>query len=487
MNNEDENNVISEFLNEWHKLVILLIEPINNIELASQDKIFIEVKELLSHINFLLNVSSFEVNSVPIFILTKINDLIKETHSNWYNFSRFNDKNYIYEAKKSSNELWVFLSPYLIFHENIDRSLKLISLNLDKSKEILEKTEETSKAIAIKNSEAEDILNSLIVIENRIKEFHDHLFLEKDESKSTEEKIKSFIDRFYLESKSINELHEKLLAGPESTSQLISELYRDSRRLNNYLRAVESSFNEQRDQLKNFSEHIFGVDSEDENLKKIGLKESIDDRVKLLTSFENEQSKRHAALFKKIESLLPGATSAGLASAYNTLRKSFDSKINNYTFAFYSALIVLFISGLCMVLDFKLAPFSIGIAKANNWDEMLRMLLTRLPIFIPIIWLAIFSATRRSQYERLQQEYAHKEALALSYEGYKKQLNDLKIDVDDLQKELISKSIEAISYNASITLDGKHTEKPPIFHLFEKMKMDELSKFLEVFSVNKKN
>lgn len=91
------------------------------------------------------------------------------------------------------------------------------------------------------------------------------------------------------------------------------------------------------------------------------------------------------------------------------------------------------------------------------------------PFIAPVIWLAIFSGTRRSQYERLQQEYAHKEALASSYDSYKKQIQDLKGETEALQKDLLAKAIEAIAYNASVTLDGKHQEKMPLAQLIEQL------------------
>lgn len=106
-------------------------------------------------------------------------------------------------------------------------------------------------------------------------------------------------------------------------------------------------------------------------------------------------------------------------------------------------------------------------------------MLTRLPIALPVIWLAVFSATRRSQYERLQQEYAHKEAFASSYESYKKQLQDLGTSTETLQQELIAKAIEAISFNASKTLDGNHTEKLPIMQILDKLNTDDLKKIIE--------
>ena len=64
---------------------------------------------------------------------------------------------------------------------------------------------------------------------------------------------------------------------------------------------------------------------------------------------------------------------------------------------------------------------------------------------------------------RLQQEYAHKEALAKSYQGFKKQIEGLGNDKDDiLLKQLLQAAIEGVSFNASGTLDGKHADKVPI-------------------------
>jgi hypothetical protein len=144
-------------------------------------------------------------------------------------------------------------------------------------------------------------------------------------------------------------------------------------------------------------------------------------------------------------------------------------------------MLTLLLGGLILVLDsITLTPFHVEFVKTSGWEEVLRTLLTRAPIVLPVVWIAIFSATRRSQYERLQQEYAHKEAFASSYESYKKQLQELQVDADGLQKELIAKAIEAISFNASKTLDGKHTEKLPTHQLLEKLNFEDLKKLVDL-------
>ncbi|MNG08707.1 hypothetical protein D3C84_920840 [compost metagenome] len=170
-----------------------------------------------------------------------------------------------------------------------------------------------------------------------------------------------------------------------------------------------------------------------------------------------------------------------MASAYKVLKDKFDIPIIGYTIAFYASMLILFFGGFALVIDdFTMSPLHVEFVKTSGWEEMIRTLLTRVPIVLPVIWVAIFSATRRSQYERLQQEYAHKEAFASSYESYKQQLEALKVDADGLKKELIAKAIEAIAFNASQTLDGKHTEKLPIHQLLEKLNIEELKKLLDL-------
>ncbi len=89
----------------------------------------------------------------------------------------------------------------------------------------------------------------------------------------------------------------------------------------------------------------------------------------------------------------------------------------------------------------------------------------------------------------MKEEYAHKEALAKSYESYKKQLEVLSsTDAEPLQKELIKKAISAIAYNASKTLDGKHRDKMPLEYVLDVLGgekgqslLERLSKFLPFF------
>ena len=98
-----------------------------------------------------------------------------------------------------------------------------------------------------------------------------------------------------------------------------------------------------------------------------------------------------------------------------------------------------------------------------------------LPIIAPLIWLAIFASSRRSENQRLEQEYAHKEALAKSYSSYKKQIDGLKDEDQSLLIKLLDNAIETISKNASETLDKKHGDGTP-FQSIVKTLTEEIKK-----------
>lgn len=182
---------------------------------------------------------------------------------------------------------------------------------------------------------------------------------------------------------------------------------------------------------------------------------------KRLENFEIDQLAKFSALSSKIESLLPGAASAGLASAYRVARLSFDKPIRNASQLFYGAIGVLVFGSLVYVVQ-DVSWTGVKFTPVGDWESVLRGFVNKLPFYAPAVWLAYYASKRRSEAQRLQQEYAHKEALAMSFDSYKKQVGELQVKNDELMALLLKSSIDAISYNASATLDGSHGDKMPM-------------------------
>jgi hypothetical protein len=116
---------------------------------------------------------------------------------------------------------------------------------------------------------------------------------------------------------------------------------------------------------------------------------------------------------------------------------------------------------------FSLWPFSWDFIKIENAKEYLDKLLFKLPIVVPVLWATLTVSKRRSEMQRLAEEYAHKEALAQSYDGFKRQIVELGKDGDPLVQSLLEVILKAISTNAAKTLDGEHGEKMPVQEVIE--------------------
>jgi hypothetical protein len=126
-----------------------------------------------------------------------------------------------------------------------------------------------------------------------------------------------------------------------------------------------------------------------------------------------------AEQLQTIVGLLPGAASAGLASAFDARRKTFTNPTRNWQWIFVASvifLIVLAISGLTHVYQS---------ANALSYDELLRLWLARLPIAAALLWLAIHASRESALAKRLEEDYGYKAAVAASFLGFNKQLSDL--------------------------------------------------------------
>jgi hypothetical protein len=387
------------------------------------------------------------------------------------------------QANDHADNLLSYVKPYFTTHENIISALKLganayEAQFTDYAESFKNRSDSLIKTIESNQSSTTEYLKQVEKISKKIGGLSDRLFEEKDGVKGIEAMVDKLVAQLKQQAVDVTQLHSELLLGDASKKVLIEKVEKEVTASQKIILEKLSSVKSEVEDLSKFHKVIFGDKESDNNS---GLKVEIEKRRKDLIALDAESKEKIDALFKSIEDLLPGATSVGLASAYKELKDKFDSSIKNYTLAFALALFLLIL--VPIVLSGATSEFfPVFPSKFNEmqqWDEILKAFIYKIPFMLPIIWFAIFSSKRRSQYERLHQEYAHKEAFAKSYESYKKQLTELNIDTNDLQKALIEKAIQAISYNASVTLDGKHEDLTPLTQVFEKVTPDDIKAFFE--------
>lgn len=374
--------------------------------------------------------------------------------------------NHIINANTNLDNLLTYLRPYQVVVGKAAKSAstsfsaytKTINSSLTSfqrhAKLILTEVGEYKDKV-IKDAEESRLSN--IQIEKLVKEYFDDI-----EGESLKSKVKVFEQQLEVSYRKIQEYKLELIDGYSDKRSIAAEINSALMLAEANSETTTSLLGDVKTKLTDFKGYyvdVFGSKN-DEGVFEGGLKDEIVAREKHLEQFKSQQELKYSALNDKIESLLPGATSAGLASAYSEMKASFDAPIKNYSVLFYGSISALMLISFISITQ-ELGLFFIKFVDVSNFSNLVSNVLYKLPIIVPILWLTLFASKRRSEALRLQQEYAHKEALAKSYQNFRMQIEELEQSDPELMKKLLSSAIDAVSKNASDTLDKNHGDKTP--------------------------
>ena len=136
-----------------------------------------------------------------------------------------------------------------------------------------------------------------------------------------------------------------------------------------------------------------------------------------------ELEKQSRTQLETIIGLLPGATAAGLAHAFDDRRKTFLKPSTNWQWLFVGSVIALV----------ALAATGLWSVYKNDvllgWDNLARLWLARLPIAAALVWLALHASRESALAKRLEEDYGYKAAIAASFLGFQKQMADIESSV----------------------------------------------------------
>ena len=160
----------------------------------------------------------------------------------------------------------------------------------------------------------------------------------------------------------------------------------------------------------------------EENLKKVL------DHLSKSDDIASGHEKRVEALSAKVqelndrvEGLLPGATSAGLASSFNKQRSRFQGPQRQWLATFISCIAALVL----LAVPSFLSAIGWTHSSDQSWSAAWRSVTLRLPILFPVIWLAIYAGRNYMMSLRMEEDYAYKEAISTAFEGYKREMEKI--------------------------------------------------------------
>lgn len=309
---------------------------------------------------------------------------------------------------------------------------------------LLQETYDDTNSVSLKQK-LEEILNKEYVsnlesLTDEIEDFHDKVYGENEDGYSIQEEIKAFISDARQMQKLFFEQNEKYDGIPISKKDLIKkefdlfdEKYQewfkeniadDGEVAETKFDLLESKFTE----LERFYLKIFGT----ENKENKSLNEVLNQRLNDLAEVEAEA--------KKVINL---ASDAGLAGGF--VEKANQARKSKKTAAIFFGIIIIcaFVFNLCTI-------------NIENIDSItLTEITIRVVINIPLIWAATVANINLNKYSKLEQEYAHKESLAKSYERYKNEILKLsnEEDVNALREKLLHLNLDAFRKNPADAMD----------------------------------
>jgi hypothetical protein len=144
--------------------------------------------------------------------------------------------------------------------------------------------------------------------------------------------------------------------------------------------------------------------------------DTIEQRVKDYEAKLVEISAQCEAQLEAIKSLLPGATSAGLASAFDQRRTTFLKPSKRWQWLFVGSVVVLAVLALASLIEAYLH------APELTYQQLLVRWISRIPFAASLVWLAMHASRESALAKRLEEDYGFKASVASSFQGFQEQM-----------------------------------------------------------------
>lgn len=232
----------------------------------------------------------------------------------------------------------------------------------------------------------------------------------------------------------------------------IAEYLADATEKKTAIETVHTEASSLEDEVEEYREKFESFDRQLESRNK-DFEQGKEKQEKLFADFD-QQRQSVESLIESSESMLKGATVAGLASSFSEAHRKLGWQLLWARVSFYVGIAFLFISAIPLMLYVFLpilAPFlqtrypEIASAapaldaqpEISGW-QYLGQVLARFIILLPAAWLVSFSAIRHSSLFRLREHYAYKYSMAVSVEGFRKQATGYESEIAALVLEQLA-------------------------------------------------
>lgn len=158
-----------------------------------------------------------------------------------------------------------------------------------------------------------------------------------------------------------------------------------------------------------------------------------------------------------ISGLLGDANRTGMAASFRERKRELKNPMQYWLLLFALSIVGIVVLGLVYF-----AP----ILETGKFEQ----LPFRLALVSPLIWLGWFSAKHYGYTARLREDYAFKEASAMSFEGYKREASESNAE---MQEKLLELAINNFSDNPIRIYKGHENHASPLHEMLDKSLKDQ--------------
>lgn len=146
---------------------------------------------------------------------------------------------------------------------------------------------------------------------------------------------------------------------------------------------------------------------------------NVDQRIKDYETKLEALNSQCSEQLEAIKSLLPGATSAGLAAAFDDRRRTFLDPSKRWQRVFFASIVLLI--GLA---SWSLYEVYLRASTMPN-SQIVVLWLSRLPVAAALVWLAMHASRESALAKRLEEDYGFKVSVASSFQGFQEQMKNV--------------------------------------------------------------
>lgn len=304
------------------------------------------------------------------------------------------------------------------------------------------------------------------------------------ESKALSDSLQSLLNHSMKRKADIDELHKSICGYEVKNSEGVSE------RIDGLKDELEKAYKAVAGQTESLVTKISELTGEITEAHKKQLNEELAAFGKLV----KESNEKVTAVSDQLKALLPGAMAAGLSAAYEAKKTDEETALKGYELGFKWA-----IGGLVCV---SLVPLGVDVYLLNwRGADLLQVLqdtpnliVSILPLYFPVLWLAYSTNKKLNLSKRLIEEYTHKAVLGKTFSGLSNQIESLPHESavkDELRTRLLFNVLQVSAENPGKLITNYQKSDHPLMEALENsaklsQSVDALAKIPGFSSIAKK-